>query len=162
MNKFIIFSPEAVTATELSQTFWINLGHYFASKGYQIYVNTVTVADFFIKYNPNFENNWIDKIPNSIKDFATFDEIIYLAELSKGVIALVSGLVVTMALTDTPRYFIYTNQTPTVGDRMDADKMLEAYRLSCIPNCNTKNLYELNINEICEKDIFKTIVEAYK
>lgn len=44
LDRFIIFSTEAVTAMDLSHTFWIKLGEYFSSKGYQIYVNTYTKA----------------------------------------------------------------------------------------------------------------------
>lgn len=162
LNKFVIFSTEAVTAMDLSHTFWIKLGEYFASKGYQIYVNTYTLSKQFKQNNVMLKENWLDKIPNSIKDFAQFDEIYYLAQLSKGVIALVNGLVVTFSQINVPRYFFYTNQTPTIGNRMDADTMLRAYRLDYLPGTFTNGLHEINLNEICEKDLLKLVISSFE
>jgi len=161
LDKFVIFSTEAVTAMDLSHTFWIKLGEYFSSKGYQIYVNTYTKSEQFKQNNTMVKENWLDKIPNSIQDFARFDEIYYLAQLSKGVIALVNGLVVTFAQIDTPRFFFYTNQTPTTGSRMDADTMLKSYRLDYLPGAYKETLHEINLNEICEKDLLKFIIDAF-
>ncbi len=162
LDKFVIFIPEAVTATELSETFWIKLGNYFASQGYQIYVNTSAKKSASPKENLSEYSNWEEKIPNAILDFTSFDEIYYLAELSKCVIALVNGLVVNFAQINVPRYFIYSNQTKTIGDRMDADLMLNAYRLDYLPGCNKNNLYEINLNEKCEKDIIQYIESTFK
>lgn len=161
LDKFVIFIPEAVTATELSETFWIKLGNYFASQGYQIYVNTSVKKSTSSPENLSEYSNWENKIPNAILDFTSFDEIYYLAELSKCVVALVNGLVVNFAQINVPRYFIYSNQTKTIGDRMDADLMLNAYRLDYLPGCNTKNLYEINLNEKCEKDTIQYIISTY-
>ena len=161
LNKFVIFSTEAVTAMDLSHTFWVKLGEYFASQGYQIYINTYTMSNEFKQNNAMLKENWLDKIPNSIKDFAKFDEIYHLAQLSHGVIALVNGLVVTFTQIDTPRFFFYTNQTPTIGDRMDADTMLKSYRLDYLPGAYKESLHEINLNEMCEKDVLKHVTKAF-
>ena len=153
LDKFVIFSPEAVTATDMSRTFWIELGKFFSSKGYQIYINTTIKEES--------ETCWMEKIPDSVKDLAPFDEIYYLAQLSKGIVSLVNGLAVTFSQIDTPRFFIYTNQTPTLGERMDAGMMLNAYSVERIPYCSKSNLYEINLNEMCEKDVITFIEEKY-
>lgn len=159
LNKFVIFSPEAVTAMDLSHTFWIKLGEYFADKGYQIYINTYTTNK---EIKPEIaKNKWLNKIPNSIKNCAGFDEIYCLAQHAKGVIALVNGLVVTFTQINTPRFFMYTNQTPTVGARMDADTMLKSYRLDYLPGAYTDTLHEINLNEMSEKEVFRYITNSF-
>ena len=119
-------------------------------RGYQVFVNTVSW-----RYP-----SWIDKIPNAIKGCPSFDEFYYMSSRAAAVIALVNGLVVTLAQVSKPRFFLYTNQTPTLGDRMDADTMLRAYRLDKMPDSYVSNLHEINLNEMCEKDVLKMIASS--
>lgn len=150
LDKFVIFSPEAITSMDLSHTFWINLGKFMKERGYQVFVNTVTW-----RYP-----SWMDKIPNAIKGCPSFDEFYYMSSRAAAVIALVNGLVVTLAQVQKPRFFLYTNQNPTLGDRMDADTILRAYRLDKMPDSYVSNLHEISLNEMCEKDVLKMIASS--
>lgn len=147
LSKFIVLSPEAVTASPLRMSFWKDLVKSFRGQDYDVFLNCV--GDQYISLDAK-------------RCHMTLDEIYYLTELSQGLVALVSGLVVCFAQIDVPRYIIYTDQTPTVGERMTADIMLDAYKMESIPNCKTDTLYEISMNDVNEEQLLQRIKKAYE
>lgn len=146
LQKFVIIFPEAVTASKVSMRFWKYLIELFSENGYDVFVNSRS------------------------EDYASMDakscsmtiaEIYYLASISQGIFALINGLVVTFALMDVPRYMLYTDQTPTAGDRMTSTKMLSAYRMDVLPNAVTDNLYELDMSKMTEDQLLRKIASDY-
>lgn len=147
LQKYVMIFPEAVTATRLTSRFWNSLCDTFRKNGYDVLLNSV--------------GHDYDELNAKTADF-NIAEAYYFAEKSKGIFALVNGLVVTYSMLETPRYIFYTDQTPTVGERMTAEIMLNAYRISNLPNCYTNTLFEINLNEVCEQNLFKKILGDYK
>ena len=144
--KFIVIFPEAVTASRMTMSFWETVCKLFQENGYRVVLNAVS--------------NEYDHL-NAVKYNLPFDEIYYLVEQSEGIVALVNGLVVQYARINVPRYIMYTRQTPTVGDRMTATKMLDAYRMDALPNAITDNLYELDMSEMTEDQLLERIASDY-
>ena len=138
--------PEAVTASRMTMSFWETVCKLFQENGYRVVLNAVS--------------NEYDHL-NAVKYNLPFDEIYYLVEQSEGIVALVNGLVVQYARINVPRYIMYTRQTPTVGDRMTATKMLDAYRMDALPNAITDNLYELDMSEMTEDQLLERIASDY-
>lgn len=146
LRKFVVFFPEAVTASKLSMRFWKLAYQLFVQNGYDVFVNA---------RSDEYDEVCTKKCEMDIA------EIYYLSSRSEGVVALVNGLVVSFALMDVPRYIIYTRQTPTVGDRMDASKMLKSYRMDALPDAEVDNLYEINMDITTEDQILKKICRDY-
>ena len=146
-KKYIVVFPEAVTASELSMNFWTALCDMFEAHGYDIFVNAVGK-----KYR-SLRGKWCDM---------ALDEIYCLASRSDGVFALINGLVVSFAQMETRRYFAYTDQTPTVGERMTAATMLDAYGMEKIPDCNKNNLFEIDMSVCSEEELLQKISEDYE
>lgn len=142
INNFIFLCPDATTASTLRESFWVKVGEILRSKGFDILINSYP------------EKPWHGRFKRA--DLSIM-EALYLASKSKGCIALASGFVVCMAAMEITRIILYTQQTPTVGYRMNANEMLSAYAMRDIPGAITNNLYEINADSMYESDLLDTI-----
>ena len=82
------------------------------------------------------------------------EEITYLAQLSKGVIGLRSGLTEIFSQFDLSMHILYTE---TFG--IEAEKFIKLYSLKEYPNANRKMIFEYDTMEYNENEIINKIIE---
>ena len=93
--------------------------------------------------------------------FLTFEEAYYLASLSKNIVGLRSGFVEPLtSIQNVPITCYYTD----FKDRgklkaISAEKVINGFTLKKLPNVNIDNIFEYNINAVCEDEVIKKILE---
>lgn len=146
-DRFVVFFPEAVTASMLREQFWLSLGMQLKERGYDIFINQTGDSPYY----KCFKSARLSPA-----------QVLYLCFVSKGVFALVNGLVVCTANFKIPRFFIYTRQTPTIGKRLTAGEMLDAYELAKIGGVQKEGLHEINGELYTEKKLIRYMIQEFE
>lgn len=146
INKFIFISTKAVSNPSLSNNFWKLLDRRIHQLGYDIFYNEF---DEHIEIT-NMKSVYLDKM-----------EVQALVELSKGVIALKSGLIEPLCIIhNIPIISIYTSMYPRLNANlkaMSAESHMRACSNTKLPNTCISNIYEFNGEKYNEIDLVDKI-----
>lgn len=143
-EKVILFLPEAHTIESLNSSFWKELANDFDILGYDVIYN-VNNTENFSKYTPNLALD--------------IDEVLYLASISKCIVALRSGLCEPMTRFNTMMQVIYTAHK---FSNISSAKMLDFSRLTAYPMVSNKNILEYDKSCIESKLLRNLIIENFK
>lgn len=144
-DKFVIFAPEANSLKPMDDVFWNILAEQFSQKGYDIYVNS-----YLHKTN----------IKNAKTSCITIDELFILAQKSKGIITLGSGLSVFLTATNVPMDLIYTDfNSKSIG--YDAALAIKIYSVLHLPGNSSDLIKEHNANELSSSTLSNKILARY-
>lgn len=138
-EKFIVISPEAVSQKPLSISFWKGICMSFLQKGYDVFVNT---------NDPQY------LLPGTKNYFFNFEEVYFLIEKSKGIIALRSGLCDIIACAHVDKYVVYTEYD-------NFGSLLERYTLIKYPGVDLKTVHEYLFSDYTEETLSKELMNKY-
>lgn len=147
-DKFVIFAPEALTSLEYPKEFYTELQNKLNAKGFDVFWNVT-------------KDKWKDK--NSLKVPLSYEEILYLATKSKGVIGVRSGLFdVLSAINNVPLFVLYTDFP--LRDKKGAlhytsKKALVGFTLKKFPNIREDIVYEYDTNVLKQDEIINQIMD---
>lgn len=143
IDNFIFISTDARSILQISTNFWNDIILKLQKKGRDIYCN----------------NQYILPDGNNLKNtFLTFEEVCYLASLSKGIIALRSGLIdLFSTFKNVPMHIFYTFFPYT--NQLNADMMMRLYTLKQFNN--NHNIHEYNMDKIDEKLLAENICKNF-
>ena len=144
IENFVIICPEANTIKSIPKEFWTELIKGIKAKGYDIYLNQVKRMGVFYD-NRNFAT-------------LTFPEMFALAQKSKGIIGLRSGLIEFLSRSNVKIDAIYNEMTlwnTTAKNEMNSHTMYN------LPAVNSELICEYCIENNNEKDILNRILERY-
>lgn len=145
MNKFIFLSPLASSNCSYDKSFWQALCIKLKSKGYDIFINSSV--------------NKLE-IDGCVCGLLDLEETYYLAQLSKGIIALRSGLNDFLSTVDVPQHILYTKFKCNVVS--SAEENIKQFSLKYLPAVNPDNLFEYNTELQSEAEIERMILERIK
>lgn len=145
-DKFIFFAPEAKTCNPIDISFWKDLYEKFSALGFDIYTNSIGAnKEFaFAKYAD-----------------LSVTEANLCAKLSKGIIALRSGLCEPFTLYDLPVAVLY-NDIDINNEfikTLDAKFAMQTFTLKKYPYITDENLSEYNIKEYEKGNLAKEIAD---
>ena len=150
LNNFVFIAPEAASCEEYDNDFWVDLTLALQAKGYDTFFNIV--------------DKDTDIIGCSFKQCdLTFSEAFALAQMSKGVVSLRSGLTESLLQTNVPLFSLYTSfRNRYVFNDMAVEYVLSGFGLSRLPNVNTKLLFEFNMSEVENNNVIENIIKHLK
>lgn len=133
LNNFIFLCPESQSNQNPPKDYWINLTNEFYEQGYDIFINTMSLA-------PDYG---LGKTC-----FLTFDEAYYIASLSKQIIGLRSGFIeVLTTIRHVPISCLYTDFKERGRLKpIDVETVLMGFSLKKLPNVSTKQIKEYSVN----------------
>ncbi|WP_049687244.1 hypothetical protein [Dakarella massiliensis] len=146
-DNFVFLFPEAITATQLRPIFWKTIAERIKQKNIDILIN-LTKEDFH--YAGIKTTN------------LSLAEAIYVSSRAKCIIALISGLVVSLSTLKIPKILLYTQQTPTIGYRMSSEEMLKTYSIKNITPIDYQLIREIDADKLSEEDLIETVLELVK
>lgn len=140
LNKFVIFSPEAVTCTTYSINFWTNLVNACKENGIDVFLN---ITD---------KRNYIE---NTCSCILSIEEILCLSKYAKRVIGIRSGLLEILSISNIPMDVIYTI-FPL--QEIQTHVALKSFSIKQLPHVNTEIIYEYNSSNMTTEQLFKIIL----
>lgn len=135
-NKFIYLFPEANSIQNLPIKFWQDIVNKFRKHGYDVFCNSELNELLNVKYC-----------------FLTHAEAYLLAQKSKCIIALRSGMLELFTELKVPQYVIYT---PAIAP---IEHFFDLYTLKKYPNASVDNIFEYDIEHTSQRKIMNDIVE---
>lgn len=145
IDKFIFLSPLASSNCSYDKSFWQALCTKLKSRGYDIFINSSV--------------NKLE-IDGCVYGLFSLEETYYLAQLSKGIIALRSGLNDFLSTVDVPQHILYTKFKCNVVS--SAEENIKQFSLKYLPAVNPDNLFEYNTELQSEAEIERMILERIK
>ena len=135
LNNFIFLCPESQSNEDPKEDFWKNIINDFYNKGYDVFLNV-------LEQNPKFGT--------AKTCFLTFEEVYYIASLSKKIIGLRSGFIEYLtSIKNVPITCYYTDFKDRCKLKpIDAETVLKGFSLKKLPNVEAKNITET----ICHKN----------
>lgn len=145
INKFIFLSPFASSNCSYDKSFWKSLCNKLKAKGYDIFLNSS-----------------VNKLglDDCVCTLLGLEETYYLATLSKGIIALRSGLNDFLSTVDVPQHILYTKFRCDVVS--SAEENIKQFSLKYLPEVNTDNLFEYDTEIQTDYEIENNILERIK
>ncbi len=144
INHFIFISTKARSIYPLPQMFWENIVIRLKNMGYDIYCND----DFTLSNGEKLKNVSL-----------SFEEVCYLASLSKGIIALRSGLIDLFATIENVPMFVFYTYFPWTNS-LDAADMMKIYTLKQFNH--TGNIHEYDMDKNNAKKVSDHIFSELK
>lgn len=148
LNNFVLIAPEAQSCELLPNQFWIDLIDGYHKAGVDVFVNLV--GDSYDLSKAEFKNC-----------FLTYSEVFALAQRSKKVISLRSGLTEFLLQTNVPIDVLYTKfrMRPVFKD-MDSERVMSAFGIEKIPYINEKNLREFNVEQCDSSELISELLNV--
>ena len=142
LNKFVFIFPEACSMQPLSNNFWNTLHCRLNDMGYDVFYNLSPNTVFYGCLKQGSE--------------MSIEENLYMASISKNIIAIRSGFLEPLVFSKVPMNIIYTNPTVPIISKEEFKKYftLESYKKS-------KNIYEYILNQD-EETLLNTILTNIK
>lgn len=143
-DRYIIISPETTSVKELKSSFWIQLISELSSRGYKIFVNSLS-------------GNWGSACTHAFLDAA---ELFVLAQGAKGIISMSNGLASFLSGAGAPMDIIYTD---FMGKRCfyTSTFVKQVYSVQHLPGVTLQQVNEYDTAEISLKNIARTILNRY-
>ena len=143
--KFVIFAPEARTASSYPLDFFLSLQKILKEKGVDVFWNT---------------RKNIDGIKRL---FLSHEEVLLLATESKGIIGVRSGFFDIMSsLSTIPKYVLYTDfpfKEKSGGQHYVADQALRGFSLAKLPGAISEIIFEYDTNKMASDEIRDDILK---
>lgn len=131
LDNFVFLCPESQSNENPKDSFWIDLTDTLYSKGYDIFINTISLK-------PEYGTGKTC--------FLTFDEAYYLASLSKKIIGLRSGFIEMLTSNNVPIICYYTDfKNRGLLKSINAERVLKGFSLKKLPNVKPDNIFEFDI-----------------
>lgn len=148
LDKFVILAPEADSIERCDLAFWEKIAKGLQQRGYSIYLNVL---------DEKFDLDGCDKT------FLTHAEILQLADLSKGTIALRSGFSELISYLNTPMHVIFTSFLPFDKDKDKKvnDILFEANLIAKYPFRNPDITYEYKYYDYEQDELVANILAKF-
>lgn len=145
LDKFIFISPEASSNCSYDRAFWIEICKCLKDKGYDIFINS---------------SSDIMKIPDCVCGLYDIEQTYYLAQMSKGIISLRSGLNDVLSTINVPQHILYTRFKCNIVS--SASENILAFSLKYLPNVNQKNISEYDTDELTSDEIINKVLREFE
>lgn len=140
LENFILLTPEAISLVPLSSSFWQNLTFELKKLGFDVLYNC----------------KHIENIPKDAKHcFLTIPETYELAQHTKALISLRSGLNDVLSTIQTKQFIIYTALS---YHSIDTAHTLSGYSLEKMPGVNKQRIQEFNYDLLSENELIEQII----
>ena len=141
-DKFIFFSPEALSIELIAPKFWNELEYKLRLKGYGVYWN--------IKNEDIFKG----------KKYTNLDlaESKILADKAMGIIGLCSGFIETLSTCSCKQCILYT---PLKLNNVSAENLLVTHSDKLFPFANKEKIYEYTYKKDNEENLIKSILDVF-
>lgn len=145
LDNFVLIAPEAQSCMLVDNSFWVSLIKSFKEKGYDVFVNLV--------------DNSVDLTGIEYKScFLTYSEVFALAQKSKKIISLRSGLTEFLVQTNIPVDVLYTKfRNRHLYDDMSVEQVMSGFSLKKLPGVNTDIIREINMNDYNNYNISEAV-----
>ncbi len=144
LDKFIFISPEASSNCSYDTTFWIEICKRLRDKDYDIFINSSSDTM---------------KIPDCVCGLYDIEQTYYLAQMSKGIISLRSGLNDVLSTINVPHHILYTRFKCNIVS--SASENILAFSLKYLPNVNQENISEYDTDELTSDEIIDEILREF-
>ena len=147
LDNFVFIAPEAQSCMLLDNSFWVSLIKSFKEKGYDVFVNLV--------------DNSVDLTGAEYKScFLTYSEVFALAQKSKKIISLRSGLTEFLVQTNIPVDVLYTKfRNRHFYDDMSVEQVMSGFSIRKLYNVNPKLINEYNFQNYARQDLINEITK---
>ena len=145
LQNFIFVTPEAQSITNTDEAFWDEIYNFIKKKGFDIFINSISEIR-----KPLFAKHCS----------LTVEEAFILAEMSKGIVGIRSGLIDVFSQIKVPKYIIYNDENRILRNSIlylpnvqnDLTKEYDFYRdnikiLKDIKQDFNKDLNKLNLHK---------------
>jgi hypothetical protein len=151
LDKFVFVAPHARSCEEYDTEFWIELCKKLKEQGFDVFFN-VAKGDRDPIRGCKYKTCKL-----------TFSEAFALAQRSKQIVCLRSGLSELLTQADVPLHVIYTKfKNRTSFDEVSVERIFSGFGLKILPNINHTNLKEYNTGEMTEDAILEKIMAGCK
>ncbi len=149
LENFVFVSPHAYSCYELDCKFWIELCEELKKQGMDVFFN-ISKAD----------KNIIEADYKTCE--LTFNEAFALAQMSKQIVCLRSGLSELLLQAGVPLHIIYTKfKNRKVFEEIPTEKAMSGFGLRVLPGVDLENLKEYDSSKVSSDEILENIL-SYK
>ena len=142
IDNFVFFIPEANCVRDISEEFWTKLAGKFRKKGIDVFVNTKTGTSNY-----------------GVSTQTTISQAMYLASLSKGIIAIRSGFSELVSTFPIQKHIIYPYFK---YEPITPKNMIKSYSITTYPEVDKDKIFEYDTEKLSEDEIIEKIIRSFR